>query len=152
MRWAAVSALLVASACTCNEKPAPPLSSLKPAPLPDVRPARPSDGGDDREAAYQVAPATAYGAWQFKAEDVVHLTDKGAEWQGKSFSFEDPALLSSVAATDRVTVTWDEGVYLAQAAPLFAALDDGGKSFQLVADRLGTAYAPRLRDETAFGL
>lgn len=145
--------LFALAAVGCEEKKAPPLSSLKPEPLPSIDRAQGGDAGlDAREALFQVAPAAVFGDKVEQAALVLHLTDDGVQANGQLYAFEDPRLASLVKGVGQgvISVSWTEDVYLAQAAPLFAALDDAGAHFQLVRRDAAAAYSPTLRDEAAF--
>lgn len=147
--WFVVLALC--SACSCNEKPAPPLSSLKPAPLPQIGATVASDGGLDREAAFHVADAGMFGEGKTPGATRVVVRAKGVELD-RLYDFDAPELTSAVSklAGKRAQLSWEEDAYLAQVGTLFAALDDAGVEVELCARTFDACFSPVLRDEKAF--
>lgn len=123
----------------CQEKPAPALSSLKPAPLPAVEAvALPSDSGVDvREATFQVAPYELFGE-EVPTDVVAVFLDGG----------EPP--LSEKRGEKAVLLSFDEETYLAQLAPRLAELDDLNAEVWLKHPRKAIAFKVRLMDEPAF--
>lgn len=130
--WCGAFALLLLG---CEEKAAPPLSSLKPPPLPSVEAVRAKDAPTDpREAAHQVAFAEVFG--EPVPDEVPTIVLKGEE--------------TSAAFGDAVLLTFDDETYLAQAAVSFAALSDSGAEVWFKHPRKDVAYRVRLMDEPGF--
>jgi len=146
---------LLASGCR-EEKAAPPLSSLAPAPLPSMPsvPAAAADAGAEalREATYQVAPAALFGEPLPGGAARVELRGGVAKLGGKEHPLEDAAarahLVSAVGT--KVLLVPDADTYLAQAAPLLAALEDGKVETWLGHPSGKVAYKLTLRDEPEF--
>lgn len=122
----------------CQEKPAPALNSLKPAPLPTVDAvALPSDSGVDlHEATFQVAPYELFGEEVPTGTSVV--------------SFRKGEVLVEKLKEGPTLLTFDEETYLAQLAPRLAELDDLNAEVWLKHPRKDVAFKVRLMDEPAF--
>jgi hypothetical protein len=149
-------ALTLLGACQ-EERPAPPLSSLTPAPLPLLPGAavQAKDAGEDaaREALFEVAPAMVYG--ERAPEGVTRISLEGGRAQvgGKAFALEDKAARDALLASagKRVLlVAADADTYVAQVSGLLAALDDADVETWLLHPDGAVAYRLVLRDEVAF--
>lgn len=149
-------ALTLLGACR-EERPAPPLSSLAPPPLPSLPgaavPAK--DAGEEaaREALFEVAPAPVYGEPLPEGGTRISLEGGSARVGGKTFALEDGAARDALlaAAGKRVLlVASDADTYLAQVSGLLAALDDGDVETWLLHPEGAVAYRLVLRDEVAF--
>jgi hypothetical protein len=146
---------LLAAGCR-DEKPAPPLSSLTPAPLPRLpggaAPAPDAGAEPGREAAYQVAPAALFGEPLPAGAARVELQGGEARLGGQAHRVEDPTQRARLlaAAGGRVLLVPDAETYLAQAAPLLAALEDGKVETWLAHPSGRVAFRLTLRDEPEF--
>lgn len=133
----ALIALLAAALCACEGKQPPPLSSLKPQPLPTFERAPVPDASvDPREAAHEVAPAPVFGEGVPKDVTVIPVRGEMAADAGVGHR--------------RVLLELDEETYLAQVAPLLEVLDDSGAELFVRHPKAPVAYRVTLRDETRF--
>ena len=140
-----------------EEKPAPALSSLAPAPLPTLpgsSVAVSADAGSEaaREAAYAVAPAETYGEPLPERAARVELRGEVAQLGGKPFKLDDSAQRAQLlaAAGNKVLLAPDGDTYLAQVAQLLAGLEDGKVETWLLHADGKVAYRLTLRDEPGF--
>jgi len=146
---------LLASGCR-EEKAAPPLSSLAPAPLPTVPGSQPAvaDAGIEaaREAAYQVAPAELFGEPVPTGAARVELVGGVAKLRGKDHALEDASARAQLlaAAGGKVLLVPDADTYVAQVAPLLVALEDGKVETWLGHPSGKVAWKLTLRDEAEF--
>ena len=134
----------------CEERSAPPLSSLAPAPLQPLGAAATDAGADP----HRLSPAAVWGAPL--PGGAVRVTFKGGRAQVGATTASLGAdagvapLLAAIAAGPALLVP-DEGVYMAEAAPLLAALDDAHVPTWLLHPGGAVAFQVELRDERAFG-
>ncbi len=133
----------------CEERSAPPLSSLAPAPLQPLGAAGADAGADP----HRLPPAPVWGAPL--PEGAVRVTfRKGQAQAGPSaVSLAVDAgvapLLGAIGKGPALLVPDDE-VYMAELGPLFAALDDGKVPTWILHPAGGVAFPVELRDEQAF--
>lgn len=133
----------------CQQEKAPPLTSLAPAPLePLVGVA--VDGGSDL---HRLAPAPVWGAPV--PTEAVRVQVRGGELQLGTRRFASaldggPGPLLSELNGRAVLLVPDEDSYLAQMAPLLAALDDVRTGVWLLHPSGAVAFKLLLRDEKAF--
>lgn len=132
----------------CEQQKAPPLASLSPAPL-EPLPAAATDGGTDP---HRLAPAPPWGApVPTPAVRVVLRDEEVRVGQARFLLGGDGGVrpLLDALGGGPVLLAVEGDTYLAQAAPLFAALDDAHLAVWLLHDA-GVAFPLRLRDERAF--
>jgi hypothetical protein len=148
--------LLVGGGATgCREEAAPPLKSLAPAPLPAL-PTPPSRGaaGDDREALHRLEPAPVAGEPLPEGAERWRVEGSAVRAGARVVDVRAPgaaaALVAGAAGPKRVLLAPDADTFLAQVAPLLAALDDAGAATWLLHPEGRVAYRLRLRDEPAF--
>ena len=142
---------LVALAGCQREDSAPALKALAPAPLAPLQAVSPADAG--REAAYRVKPAPVWG--DTVPTPAVRLELAGTQVQvgGVAFDVDTPEGRSSVLAQlgkGPALLVPDADTYLAQVAPLLAALDDGNVETWLLHPSGKVAFRVSLRDAPAF--
>lgn len=117
-----------------SEPPAPPLSTLSPKPLPKEIPSPPTGvaaTGDEREAAFEIAPAPVHGDPLPKRALRVELRGESVLLEGQPFDVSAPdaaeqlrARFSAAGDDDKVVLLVpDEDTYLLQAVPMLAMLD-----------------------------
>jgi hypothetical protein len=135
MRVAPFALLLLLTAC--QEKPAPPLSSLKPPPLPAVQAVgAPDASADAREAVFQIAPYEVFGDEAPSKADELFFSNGEAK---REQSGQNPKLL-----------TFDDETYLAQISERLAALDDSDAEVWFKHPHKDVAFRVKLMDEAAF--
>ncbi|HXX32717.1 MAG TPA: hypothetical protein VEJ89_18580 [Myxococcaceae bacterium] len=147
-----VSGLLLVLDAGCRREEPPPLKSLAPAPLAPLR-ATSADPPGDREAAFRVEPAPVWGDAPPPAAVRVMLAGVQVRLLGASFPVDsDEGLKGVLARVARrpVLLVPDGETYLAQLAPLLAALDDTGAETWLLHPGGTVAFRLRLRDAPAF--
>lgn len=133
----------------CEERSAPPLSSLAPAPLQPLGAAGADAGADP----HRLSPAPVWGAPL--PEGAVRVTfRKGQAQAGASaVSLAVDAgvapLLGAIGKGPALLVPDDE-VYMAELGSLLAALDDGKVPTWILHPAGGVAFPVELRDERAF--
>ena len=161
MRALCTFCLVLVLAAGCRRDEPPPLKSLAPTPLAPLRaptPLAPSSGtpGDadaGREAAYRVEPAPVWGDAPPPGAVRVQLTGASVRLLGASHSLDSEqgrvALLVQVRARPVLLVP-DAETYVAQLAPLLAALDDVGAETWLLHPAGAVAFRLRLRDAPSF--
>ncbi len=141
--------LLLVAGCP-DEKPAAPLSSLKPRPLPALEP---PDAGD-RDGLYRVEAAPVYGEKVPQNAKRLKLAGTMAQLGNESFDLDRPEdrnrLQAQLGRPPEVLLEPDADTYLAQAAAALALLDDAGAKTWLLHPTGSVAFAVRLRDEAAF--
>lgn len=146
--------LLALLGLSCAEKKAEPLAQLKPKPLPRLQPALVSDGGEDPDAWSRVEPAPVYGEPLPSRARRLRLSGHQVGLGSQVFSLDQPGelarLRAALGAAAPVLLEPDSEVYLAQAAPLLALLDDAGAETALLHPAGQVAFPLRLRDEPAF--
>ena len=157
LRLGLACALPLLTAGCREERPAPPLSSLAPAPLPTVpgsQPALAPDAGAEasREAAFQVVPAETYGEPLPEGATRLELRGTTAQLSGKAHPVDNAEQRAQLlaAAGGKVLLAPDADTFLAQAAPLLAALEDGKVETWLLHPSGKVAYRLTLRDEPGF--
>jgi len=126
---------------------APTLEEIKPKPLPVLVDAPPVADGGDREALFQVAPAAVYGERLPRDAVKVLLTGERASIDGAELA---PDAVKARIGDRPVVLIPDADTFLAQAAPLLAALDDAGIPTWLVHPDVELAFPLVLRDEPRF--
>ncbi len=143
--------LCVAGLLGCEQPKAPPLKTLAPAPLLPLQPNAAADAG--REAAYRVEPAAVWGP--ALPVGAVRLLLQGpavqlADGRVDVESAEGRAHVLAAVGQRPVLLVPDATTYLAQVAPLLAALDDGAVPTWLVHPSGQVAFPLTLRDARAF--
>lgn len=142
-------ALLIAPGCRRDEPP--PLKSLAPAPLQPLRATADADAG--REVAYRVEPAPVWGEPPPAGAVRVLLAGNAVRLLGASHSVDTEEGRGAVLVQARgrpLLLVPDAETYLAQLAPLLAALDDVGAETWLLHPGGAVAFRLRLRDAPAF--
>jgi hypothetical protein len=113
-----------------------------------------ADAGTEarREAAYTVAPAETYGELPPEGAARVELHGEVAQLGGKTFKPDDAAqrALLLAAVGSKALLAPDGDTFLAQVAPLLAALEDGKVETWLLHPSGKVAYRLTLRDEPGF--
>lgn len=149
MRSALALCLLALFGCT-EQKPAEPLSALKPKPLPTLT----LPAADDREALHTVEPAPVFGEKVPVEALRLELSGEVARLGGESFGLERPEearrLAARLGSEPRVLLATDAETYLAQVIALLSALDDARAEVSLLHPSGGAAYRVRLEDEAGF--
>jgi hypothetical protein len=133
-----------------EEKPAEPLTSLSPPPLPKVVA---EAGGAGRDALFQVAPAEVYGEPVPERVLRVELAGEAVRLGGERFvpsRPEDQARLRERVKEQGVLLVPDADTFLAQTSELFATLRDSAREVWLLHPDAPVAYALVLRDEQGF--
>ena len=133
----------------CEQQKAPSLSSLSPAPL-EPLPASGTDGGGGD--VHRLAPAPPWGAPVPTNGVRVVLRDEEIRVGSARFRSGAGAGMGPVLAavgSGPVLLVAEGDTYLAQVAPLLAALDDAHLPVWLLHET-GVAFPLRLRDERAF--
>lgn len=133
----------------CEERKAPPLSSLAPAPLTPLGAAA-TDAGSDP---HRPVPAPVWGAPL--PEGAVRVTFRRGQAQAGAAVVSlgaDAGVAPLLAAIGKgpVLLVPDDQVYMAEAAPLLAALDDARVPAWLLHPGGAVAFQVELRDEPAF--
>jgi hypothetical protein len=150
MRFLWLSSLVVLAGCQ-REDPAPALKSLAPAPLQPLQAGPAADGG--REAAYHLKPAPVWGEAVPEKAARLQLLGTTVQLAGIDYAIETPegraALLAQVGK-GAVLLVPDADTYLAQIAPLLAALDDGAVETWLLHPAGKVAFHLALRDAPSF--
>ncbi|QRN99879.1 hypothetical protein JRI60_13030 [Archangium violaceum] len=141
---------LLAVGCK-EEKPAEPLSSLVPAPLPRV--GAQTQGEKTREALFEVTPAEVHGEpvpdKALRVELAGEVVRLGAERFTPSRP-EEQARLRERVKEQVVLVVPDADTFLAQTSELFATLRDSAREVWLLHPEAPVAYGLVLRDEQGF--
>ncbi|MFP2909477.1 hypothetical protein ACLESD_31425 [Pyxidicoccus sp. 3LFB2] len=151
--------LLVTAGAGCrDEKPAEPLQSLKPEPLPSLASgsrAGATDAGATvpEDAAPEVASVPVYG--EPLPEDALRLDLAGEQVRLGQESFEavrpaDAARLAARVKDREVLLVPDADTYLVQTSELLVVLRDSAKAVWLKHPEAPVAYALALRDEEGF--
>jgi hypothetical protein len=150
MRLWCLFSLVVLAGCQ-REEGAPALKALAPAPLTPLQAAVPADAG--REAVYRVKPAAVWG-------EAVPATAVRVQLEGTSvlvgsvdYAVDTPEGRAGVLALlgkGPALLVADADTYLAQTAPLLAALDDSGIETWLLHPSGKVAFHLLLRDAPAF--
>lgn len=144
--------LLVVAAVGCrDEKPAEPLQSLKPEPLPALAPGSADAGAVTQDEAVPSAPV--FG--EAVPEEAVRLELAGERVRSGAESFEavrpaDAARLAERVKGREVLLVPDADTYLVQVSELFAVLRDSAKAVWLKHPDGAVAYPVVLRDEEGF--
>jgi hypothetical protein len=142
---------LVALAGCQREEGAPPLKALAPAPLAPLQAVVPPDAG--REAAYRVKPAPVWGdavpAGAVRVQLLGTVVQVGSTRFDVGTSDGRAGALGAVGKGSVLLVP-DTATYLAQVAPLLAALDDAGTETWLLHPSGKVAFRVALRDAAAF--
>jgi len=133
----------------CEERSAPPLSSLAPTPLSPLGAAA-TDGGLDP---HRLPPAPVWGS-PLPAK-AVRITFRGGQALvgGSAVSLAgDAGMGRALAAVGKgpALLVPDEATYMAEVAPLLAALDDASVETWVLHPDGMVAFAVDLRDEPAF--
>src|SRR5262249_28732263 len=133
----------------CEERSAPPLSSLAPAPLQPLASAG-ADGGADP---HRLPPAPVWGA-PLPANAVRVTFGPGEARAGTTVASlgRDAGVAPVLAAIGKgpALLVPDETTYMAEVAPLLAALDDARVPTWILHPDGAVAFAVELRDEAAF--
>lgn len=142
-----------------QEPPAPALNTLKPKPLPEL-PAVSSAGAatdagvDARERLFQVEAAPVYGDALPKDAIRVELAGESVRVGGAPFDPTQPEAAQNLKAMfpegRAALIVTDADTYLAQAAPLFAALDDARVPTFLLHPSGKVAFPVTFSDEKDF--
>ncbi|HZI11406.1 MAG TPA: hypothetical protein VE153_13560 [Myxococcus sp.] len=153
--WALAAVLLAAVVGTgCREeKPAEPLQSLKPEPLPSLvsGAAAPGDAGPEEDAAPPVAPV--YGEPLPDGALRLELAGERVRLGPESFEPVRPADAARVAERVKgrdVLLVPDADTFLVQVSELLAVLRDGAEAVWLKHPDGPVAYRLVLRDEEGF--
>jgi hypothetical protein len=136
---------------SCTEKPAPPLSSLTPRPLPRL--SAPDEDGGDRDAAFRAEPAAVYGEPLPPRATTLELAGSHAKLGAETFDLDQPAQLAKLRAAlgqGPVLLSTDVDTYLAQVSALLAMLDDAKLETWILHPSRQVAFKVTLRDEPAF--
>ncbi|MGZ3458453.1 MAG: hypothetical protein ACXU86_08090 [Archangium sp.] len=144
-------AAVLAAGCR-EEKPAEPLSSLAPPPLPKVV-AEAGKGGAGEDSHFQVAPAEVYGAPVPDKALRVELAGESVRLGGERLRPsrpEDQARLRERVKEQVVLLVPDADTFLAQTSELFAALRPSAREVWLLHPDAPAAYKLVLRDEQGF--
>jgi hypothetical protein len=159
-RLAAGAVLLAGCLAGCKDEPAaPPLKALSPRPLPALPPVEgeptvASDGQQDRDVAYRVAPAPVFGDALPKKAVRVELAGESVRVAGAAFDARAPdaaARLRGLVGEDgEVLLVPDADTFLMQAAPLLAALDDARVRTHLLHPDGAVSFQITLSDEQDF--
>jgi len=133
----------------CEERSAPPLSSLAPAPLQPLGAAR-ADGGNDP---HRLPPAPVWGG-HLPANAVRVTFIPGQAQVGPTTASLDPdagvgQILSALGKHPALLVPGAD-TYMAEVAPLLAALDDAHVETWILYPGGTVAFPVQLRDEAAF--
>jgi hypothetical protein len=145
----AAGVALLVTGCK-EEKPAEPLTSLSPPPLPKVVA---EAEGTGRDALFQVAPAEVYGEPVPDEALRVELAGEAVRLGGERFvpsQPEDQAWLRERVKAQRVLLVPDADTFLAQTSELFATLRESAREVWLLHPDAPVAYALVLRDEQGF--
>jgi hypothetical protein len=147
---AALAVLAGGTGCR-EEKPAAPLASLAPAPLPSL--AAPGQDGGGEAPGLQPVPAEVFG--EALPEDALRLELAGEHVRlgAETFSPRTPAEASRLAARVRdqaVLLVPDADTFLAQTSELLAALRPAAREVWLRHPDADVAYPLVLRDEAGF--
>jgi hypothetical protein len=136
-------------AAGCEERSAPPLASLAPAPLSPLTSAA-ADGGTDP---HRLAPAPVWGAPLPGGAVRVTFSSGVARAGGASASLgQDAGVASLLPAIGKgpALLVPDDATYMAEVAPLLAALDDAKVPTWILHPGGAVAFRVELRDEAAF--
>lgn len=144
---AAVLALVPAWGCK-EEKPAPPLSSLAPPPLPSL-----AEEGAGEDSLYRVEPAEVYG--EPLPEEALRLELAGEAVRAGSERLElrqeeARGRLAERVRGRTVLVVADEDTYLAQASDLLEVLKEGAEAVWVRHPEQAVGYKVVLRNEQDF--
>jgi hypothetical protein len=147
-----VVALLVGAGCR-EEKPAAPLKSLAPAPLPSLAAAPPVDAGGVDDSMHRVAPAEVYGD-AVPAEALrLALAGESVRVEGEAFDARVPEQAARLAGRVKgrvVLVVPDADTFLVQVSEAFAVLREQAAQVWLAHPEVAVAYPVLLRDEQGF--
>jgi hypothetical protein len=155
------AALLLACSPACSKggdtPQGPPPRATAPEPLPTLAaPPPPEDGGagGDRDEIHKVAPAPVYGEKPPSEALRLELSGTRVKAGGQPFDLEKAdgaaALSGLVGGGKRVLLVPDADTYVAQAAALFALLDDARAEPWLLHPSGEVAYRLYLSDEPTF--
>jgi hypothetical protein len=142
--------LVVLAGCQ-REEGAPALKALAPAPLAPLQTVVPADAG--REAAYHVKPAAVWGEAVPPTAVRVQLGGTTVLVGSVDYDVDTPEGRAGVLALvgkSPVLLVPDADTYLAQVAPLLAALDDVGVETWLLHPSGKVAFHLALRDAPTF--
>lgn len=137
------AALLVA----CEQRSNESLKSLAPKPLPMLAAPSADGGTSDRDAVFRLALAPVFGLKPPANVVRVRLTGESVKVNDRVSSL---AQVPSQLGGAPVLLESDPDTFLAQAAPLFALLDDSGAEVWLAHPNGKVAFKVVLRDEAAF--
>ncbi|MGA9525919.1 MAG: hypothetical protein WBV82_30950 [Myxococcaceae bacterium] len=152
--WGVVVSCALIAGCREEPGPAPSLSELKPKPLPSISELVPSEGGAGPEKLFEVEAAPVWG--DEPPADAVRITPEGtrASVEGAVLDTNAPEFAGELRAqlgeNRPVLLVPDADTFLAQAAPLLAALDDLDIETWLLHPDGKVAFKLRLRDEPSF--
>jgi hypothetical protein len=150
MRCLSLCSVLLLASCQ-REQSAPPLQALAPAPLAPLQATVGPDAG--REAVYRVEPAPVWGDAPPPAGVRLLLEGTAVRTPGGRFQIETAegrAGVLAAAGKGPVLLVPDADSYLAQVAPLLAALDDAAVETWLLHPGGQVAFRIQLRDAPAF--
>jgi hypothetical protein len=145
-----LAAVVLGAGCK-EEKPAPPLTSLAPAPLAPLV-ADPTDGGPD-DALFRVRPAEVYGEEVPAKALRLELAGESVRLAGETFRPANPGELTKLAERiqgQAVMVVPDADTFFAQTSELLEAMRDGASEVWLRHPDAAVAYRLVLRDEDGF--
>ncbi|SEL49836.1 hypothetical protein SAMN05444354_106224 [Stigmatella aurantiaca] len=153
MRGRALAALAVlAWGAGCREeKPAAPLATLAPAPLPTL--AAPGQDGGGEDPGLQPAPAEVFGEALPEKALRLELAGETVRLDGETFSPRAPAEASRLAGRVRgkaVLLVPGADTFLAQTSELLAVLRQAAEAVWLRHPDADVAYRLVLRDEAGF--
>ncbi|MCP3098992.1 hypothetical protein LZ198_08890 [Myxococcus sp. K15C18031901] len=144
---------LLASGCR-DEKPAAPLQSLRPEPLPSLASStEPRGDGGARDAGAAVAMAPVYGEPLPEAAVRLQLEGERVRVGGEAFEPSKPGDAKRLAERVKgreVLVVPDADTFLAQTSELLEVLRDAAKRTWLAHPDAPVAYPVVLRDEEGF--
>jgi len=137
------------AASGCEERRAPPLSALTPAPLAPLA----TTGADAGNDPHRLPPAPVWGAPL--PAGAVRVTFGGGQARAKGASVQlapDAGVgpLLAAVGTSAVLLVPDESTYLAEIAPLLAALEDAHVPTWVLHPGGAVAFPVALRDEAGF--
>jgi hypothetical protein len=143
--------LSLVALASCQREESAPQKALAPPPLAPLQAVVPADAG--RDAAYRVKPAPVWGDAIPAAAVRVQLAGPRVQLGGVDYevdSAEGRAAVLALVGKSPALLVPDADTYLAQVAPLLAALDDASVETWLLHPAAKVAFRVSLRDASAF--